>query len=137
MKETLCILVGLRYLVAKELGILPKSRSRHHLAAIWYRPVLRMVWSALCLVICCFVSSNQIFWKWQWTGGKCSNESCRYQPEHPLFPMSVQASMVFMILQASLGQGSLKSLVTAQIPLHIWKWKNSRLVCLDVSHSSE
>ena len=39
MKETLCILVGLYYSVAKELGVLPKSHSLHRFAAVPYWPV--------------------------------------------------------------------------------------------------
>ena len=35
----MCILVGLHYLVARELGVLPKLHSLHHFSAVQYWPV--------------------------------------------------------------------------------------------------
>lgn len=72
VKETLCILVRLHYLVARELGVLPKSRSLFHSAGVQYWPVHLLPCNLL------FHSSSKIFWKWQWIGGKFNNENCRY-----------------------------------------------------------
>lgn len=126
--ETLCVLVGLRYLAAKELAVLPKSHSLHQFAAVRYWPV-------------CLLPGNQLLHVLRADFLEVPVD--RRKMQQWKLQISTRKSFVpsFCISLDSIydtagqpGARFLEELSDNIDSFAQWKLKNSRLVCLDVSH---